>query len=76
MSGELPVDAFCDLSLPTAVSMSPDGQTIAFTVSESDPEAVHPDEHHAVRKPERATHRLEQLLDWYERHDPAVEADD
>ncbi|AFK18673.1 S9 family peptidase [Haloferax mediterranei ATCC 33500] len=37
---------------------------------------VYPDEHHAVTKPERATHRLEQILDWYERHDPAVETDE
>ncbi|SEK49654.1 S9 family peptidase [Haloferax larsenii] len=37
---------------------------------------VYPDEHHAVSNPERATHRLEQILDWYERHDPAVEVEE
>ncbi|RDZ46697.1 S9 family peptidase [Haloferax sp. Atlit-10N] len=37
---------------------------------------VYPEEQHSISTPERATHRLEQILDWYERHDPAVEAAD
>jgi dipeptidyl aminopeptidase/acylaminoacyl peptidase len=32
---------------------------------------VYPDEHHAIGDPDRAIHRLEQLLEWYARHDPA-----
>ncbi|WP_246998682.1 alpha/beta hydrolase family protein [Halosolutus gelatinilyticus] len=32
---------------------------------------VYPDEHHNVGDPDRAIHRLEQLLEWYEKHDPA-----
>jgi len=35
---------------------------------------VHQDEHHDVGDPERAIHRLETLLDWFERHDPTVES--
>ena len=34
---------------------------------------VYPDEHHNVGDPDRAIHRLEKILDWYETHDPAVE---
>lgn len=34
---------------------------------------VYPDEHHDIGDPDRAIHRLETILDWYERHDPAVE---
>jgi dipeptidyl aminopeptidase/acylaminoacyl peptidase len=34
------------------------------------------DDHHNVQDPERAVHRLDQLVDWYERHDPVREADD
>ena len=37
---------------------------------------VYPDEHHNVGDPDRAIHRLEQLTAWYERHDPAGEADE
>ena len=29
------------------------------------------DDHHNVSAPDRAVHRLDQLADWYERHDPA-----
>ncbi|WP_224447086.1 S9 family peptidase [Haloprofundus salilacus] len=32
---------------------------------------LYPDEHHNVGDPDRAIHRLEQILEWYERHDPA-----
>jgi dipeptidyl aminopeptidase/acylaminoacyl peptidase len=31
---------------------------------------VYQDEHHNVGDPERAIHRLEALLDWFETHDP------
>ncbi|WP_114575724.1 S9 family peptidase [Saliphagus sp. LR7] len=34
---------------------------------------LYPDEHHNVGTPERAIHRLEEVLAWYRRHDPAVE---
>ncbi|WP_049922685.1 S9 family peptidase [Halopiger djelfimassiliensis] len=34
---------------------------------------VYPDEHHTIGDPDRAIHRLEQLLKWYETHDPARE---
>jgi dipeptidyl aminopeptidase/acylaminoacyl peptidase len=34
---------------------------------------VYPDEHHNVGDPDRAIHRLEQVLAWYETHDPGVE---
>jgi len=33
---------------------------------------VYPDEHHNIGDPDRAVHRLEKILDWYETHDPAV----
>ncbi|ELZ39845.1 S9 family peptidase [Halorubrum tebenquichense] len=33
---------------------------------------VYPDEHHNIGDPDRAIHRLEKILDWYETHDPAV----
>ncbi|MFB6244347.1 MAG: prolyl oligopeptidase family serine peptidase, partial [Halobaculum sp.] len=35
---------------------------------------VYEDEHHNVGDPDRAIHRLEEVLAWYERHDPAVDA--
>ena len=34
---------------------------------------VYPDEHHNIGDPDRAIHRLEKILGWYETHDPAVE---
>ncbi|MFB6147040.1 MAG: prolyl oligopeptidase family serine peptidase [Halobacteriaceae archaeon] len=34
---------------------------------------VYQDENHAISRPERAVHRLETLLDWFEAHDPARE---
>nr|WP_275039907.1 prolyl oligopeptidase family serine peptidase [Halobiforma nitratireducens] len=34
---------------------------------------VYPDEHHNIGDPDRAIHRLEEILAWYERHDPARE---
>ncbi|EMA72450.1 S9 family peptidase [Halorubrum distributum] len=34
---------------------------------------VYPDEHHNIVDPDRAIHRLEKILGWYETHDPAVE---
>lgn len=34
------------------------------------------DDHHNVQNPDRAVHRLDQLVEWYERHDPARGADD
>jgi dipeptidyl aminopeptidase/acylaminoacyl peptidase len=34
---------------------------------------VYPDEHHNIGDPDRAVHRLEQLEEWYETHDPAAE---
>ncbi|WP_435100053.1 S9 family peptidase [Halorubrum sp. N11] len=37
---------------------------------------VYPDEHHNIGDPDRAIHRLEKLLGWYETHDPAVDGDD
>ncbi|TKX54991.1 S9 family peptidase [Halorubrum sp. SP3] len=36
---------------------------------------VYPDEHHNIGDPDRAIHRLAKILDWYETHDPAVEAE-
>ncbi|QLG61599.1 S9 family peptidase [Halorarum salinum] len=33
---------------------------------------VYEDEHHDVGTPDRAVHRLEEVLAWYERHDPAT----
>ena len=36
---------------------------------------VYPDEHHNIGDPDRAIHRLEEILTWYEKHDPAVETD-
>jgi dipeptidyl aminopeptidase/acylaminoacyl peptidase len=32
---------------------------------------VYPDEHHNIGDPDRAIHRLEQILEWYETYDPA-----
>jgi len=37
---------------------------------------VYSDEHHDIGDPDRAIHRLEKILDWYETHDPAVDGDD
>ncbi|WP_144799038.1 S9 family peptidase [Halorubrum depositum] len=37
---------------------------------------VYPDEHHNIGDPDRAIHRLEKILDWYETHDPAIEGGD
>ena len=37
---------------------------------------VYPDEHHNIGDPDRAIHRLEKILGWYETHDPAVDGDD
>jgi dipeptidyl aminopeptidase/acylaminoacyl peptidase len=37
---------------------------------------VYPDEHHDIGDPDRAIHRLEKILDWYETHDPALEDGD
>jgi dipeptidyl aminopeptidase/acylaminoacyl peptidase len=37
---------------------------------------VYPDEHHNIGDPDRAVHRLEQLTEWFEKHDLAVEASD
>ncbi|UPV76377.1 S9 family peptidase (plasmid) [Halorussus limi] len=31
---------------------------------------VYPDEHHNIGDPDRATHRLGELTEWFERHDP------
>ncbi|GAA0535457.1 prolyl oligopeptidase family serine peptidase [Halorubrum ejinorense] len=36
---------------------------------------VYPDEHHNIGDPDRAIHRFEKILGWYESHDPAVEAE-
>jgi dipeptidyl aminopeptidase/acylaminoacyl peptidase len=36
---------------------------------------VYPDEHHNIGDPDRAIHRLEKILDWYETHDPAVDGE-
>ena len=36
---------------------------------------VYQDEHHEVGDPERPIHRLEALLNWFERHDPTLEGD-
>ncbi|SFL09248.1 Dipeptidyl aminopeptidase/acylaminoacyl peptidase [Halogranum rubrum] len=37
---------------------------------------MYPEEHHNVGDPDRAIHRLEEILEWYEKYDPAVEPDD
>lgn len=37
---------------------------------------VYQEENHNVGDPDRAIHRLETLLDWFERHDPTVENED
>lgn len=37
---------------------------------------VYQDEHHDVGRPTRAVHRLEELTDWFETHDPAVGTDE
>ena len=37
---------------------------------------VYPDEHHNIGDPDRAIHRLSEILAWYEKHDPAVETDE
>jgi len=37
---------------------------------------VYPDEHHDVGDPDRAIHRFEEIVAWYERHDPAVGSGD
>ncbi len=34
---------------------------------------LYPDEHHNIGDPERAIHRLEELTDWFERFDTAVD---
>ncbi|MFW5948887.1 MAG: prolyl oligopeptidase family serine peptidase [Halolamina sp.] len=34
---------------------------------------VYPDEHHNVGEPDRAVHRLTELTEWFESHDPAAE---
>ncbi|ELZ26589.1 dipeptidyl aminopeptidase/acylaminoacyl peptidase [Halogeometricum pallidum JCM 14848] len=34
---------------------------------------LYPDEHHNIGDPDRAVHRLDEILSWYERHDPASE---
>lgn len=36
---------------------------------------VYQDEHHDVGRPTRGVHRLEELTDWFEAYDPAVERD-
>ncbi|MXR41060.1 prolyl oligopeptidase family serine peptidase [Halobaculum sp. WSA2] len=33
---------------------------------------IYPDEHHNIGTPERATHRIEELTEWFETHDPGV----
>jgi dipeptidyl aminopeptidase/acylaminoacyl peptidase len=37
---------------------------------------VYPDEHHNVADPDRAIHRLEEITNWYETYDPAVESEE
>ncbi|MEZ3114698.1 prolyl oligopeptidase family serine peptidase [Halobaculum sp. MBLA0147] len=37
---------------------------------------IYEEEHHDVGDPDRAIHRLEEVLAWYERFDPAVETDE
>ncbi len=37
---------------------------------------LYEDEHHNIGAPDRAIHRLEEILAWYERHDPAVTDDE
>ncbi|ESP88497.1 S9 family peptidase [Candidatus Halobonum tyrrellensis] len=36
---------------------------------------LYEDEHHNVGAPDRAIHRLDEIVAWYERHDPAVDGD-
>lgn len=36
---------------------------------------LYPGEHHNVGAPDRAIHRLEEVLAWYRRHDPKIEDD-
>lgn len=33
---------------------------------------IYPDEHHNIGRPKRATHRIEELTEWFETHDPGV----
>ncbi|WP_435062889.1 LpqB family beta-propeller domain-containing protein [Halobaculum sp. EA56] len=33
---------------------------------------IYPNEHHNIGKPKRATHRIEELTEWFETHDPGV----
>ncbi|AGB34061.1 putative acylaminoacyl-peptidase [Natrinema pellirubrum DSM 15624] len=37
---------------------------------------IYEDEHHNIGDPSRATHRVEELTDWFRRHDPAIETED
>ncbi|WP_313691625.1 S9 family peptidase [Halorarum halobium] len=37
---------------------------------------IYPDEHHNIGDPKRATHRIEELTEWFEAHDPALSGDD
>ncbi len=37
---------------------------------------IYPDEHHNVALPERAIHRFETLVEWFEAHDPAGDTED
>ncbi|SHG48031.1 S9 family peptidase [Halobaculum gomorrense] len=33
---------------------------------------IYPDEHHNIGTPKRATHRIEELTEWFETHEPSV----
>ncbi|UIP00546.1 S9 family peptidase [Halobaculum sp. CBA1158] len=33
---------------------------------------IYPNEHHNIGKPKRATHRIEELTEWFRTHDPGV----
>ena len=34
---------------------------------------IYPNEHHNIGTPKRATHRIEELTEWFETHDPGVD---
>ncbi|MFC6795699.1 S9 family peptidase [Halobaculum halobium] len=36
---------------------------------------IYPDEHHNIGTPQRATHRIEELTEWFETHDPGVDGE-
>ncbi|MFB6177694.1 MAG: alpha/beta hydrolase family protein, partial [Halobaculum sp.] len=37
---------------------------------------IYTDEHHNIGDPKRATKRIEELTEWFQKHDPAYETDE